>query len=701
MKNQTWLLTTLFLATWGFVASCPAAESSGDKEQQLLKTYEVNKKVCDFAPQEDLSTPESAYAAINRIQASGEQVGWRRLNASDNPSQIPEDAPKLEIAPEIAQMRLNARIVEVRVCKGDQAAVIAELTRTSKPALFDIRFFVLEKGRWMNRGQPGPTKTLEEARNNIIRSFARFYPRPARQPVSDPAAYLASFVEFLKSNAQDPKAFVMKALAEHKVTIMGEIHHRPSYWAFNASLVTDPAFARNVGTIYLELPLNDQGLVDKFLADPDFNTAPVIEMLRDQLWMGWPDQPMLDFFMTVWRVNQDLPSNQRLRIVLVDMLRPWKEIIKKGDWAKFDVDRDKLMAENILKDLREHSQDVRNALFIVGVGHTGKDLRFFEGTPLRMAGWHLREAMGKQVYAIFQHCCIMSNMGDVKGRLCEGLFESAFAALDNKPMAFPLNTGPFGKQPYDRAPEEPVAGTYRDGFDAYLYLGPIEYELFSPLIAGFYTDEFVKEIDRRHQLLHGKGLVESYKFAKLDAEHFIRWMNNDWGQPRWTWSNKVLGPLDTWQYGSKENIQERMIASAKANPQEVQTAARLLFEAIRTADYKRDWKSRDKWNRFLPNTCAYMASSGFNEWVFWICDNFKNNPIQDVEVGEVSWRKSKDPTRGSELAVVGYKLTLKDGTVLEGKLPFYYSPGDGVWNGMWGLDWHIKYPSGLPAKSTP
>jgi hypothetical protein len=37
---------------------------------------------------------------------------------------------------------------------------------------------------------------------------------------------------------------------------MGEVHHRPRYWAFNASLVADPLFAERVGTIYMELPSN-------------------------------------------------------------------------------------------------------------------------------------------------------------------------------------------------------------------------------------------------------------------------------------------------------------------------------------------------------------------------------------------------------------------------------------------------------------
>ena len=37
------------------------------------KVYEVNRKVCDFPDRNDFSTPEAAYAAINRVIASGDQ----------------------------------------------------------------------------------------------------------------------------------------------------------------------------------------------------------------------------------------------------------------------------------------------------------------------------------------------------------------------------------------------------------------------------------------------------------------------------------------------------------------------------------------------------------------------------------------------------------------------------------------------------
>jgi hypothetical protein len=138
-------------------------------------------------------------------------------------------------------------------------------------------------------------------------------------------------------------------------------------------------------------------------------------------------------------------------------------------------------------------------------------------------------------------------MGGVKGYICGGLFDSAFEALERRSVAFPLTSGPFGEQPFDAFSDRPALGSYRDGYSAYLYLGPLGDEVFSPLIDGFYTDEFVKELDRRYQLMFGKGLVEGCHLAGLDAGSFIKWMSTSWGQPRESW--KRLGSMKAWQYG--------------------------------------------------------------------------------------------------------------------------------------------------------
>jgi hypothetical protein len=380
--------------------------------------------------------------------------------------------------------------------------------------------------------------------------------RDERPPIGDPAAHLRPFVDFLKREGKDPQQFVLDGIGKHRVVILGEIHNRPRYWAFNTALVRSPDFARRAGVIYLELPSHDQPLVDRFLAAARYDPEPVIDMLRDMMEAGWPDQSTLDFCRTVWEVNQKLPQPQRLRIVLADMARPWREIQRREDWGKYDVDRDQFMAESIVRDLQQHAADKRHALFIVGYAHAMMNLTQPGGAPMKSAGWHLRERLGEaNVFAVFPHGPVITDRGQVSGRLALGLFDTAFAALGNKPMAFPLDRGPFGQMIFDADPDRLTSDPYGKGYHAYLYLGPVEGEILSPLIPGFYTDEFVRELDRRSRVMWGRGLVESGTVRRLDGASYTAWRSQYWGQPR-GWSAEMLGPLEAWHYGS--HFQEAM-----------------------------------------------------------------------------------------------------------------------------------------------
>ena len=184
--------------------------------------------------------------------------------------------------------------------------------------------------------------------------------------------------------------------------------------------------------------------------------------------------------------------------------------------------------------------------------HTGLNLKYFENSPVKMAGWYLREELGPdKVYAICQHQCVITNDGSMIGRLRRGLFDSAFAAVNNKPMVFPLDVGPFGKEPFDAAPDfPPMSSSYRDGYNAYLYLGLLGTEIFSPLIEGFYTDEFAMEIDRRYRVMRKQGWAERYGQNKTDGKTLTTWMSSGWGIPRSYWQENSLGPMNAWHYGS-------------------------------------------------------------------------------------------------------------------------------------------------------
>jgi hypothetical protein len=103
---------------------------------------------------------------------------------------------------------------------------------------------------------------------------------------------------------------------------------------------------------------------------------------------------VLDFFKTVWEVNQGRPKERRLRVILADTQRPWKAVIKRDDFAKLYFDRDRFMAESILRDLKEHSAEPRHALFIVGYLHAMVNLTA-GSEPFKSAGWRLRDTLGQ------------------------------------------------------------------------------------------------------------------------------------------------------------------------------------------------------------------------------------------------------------------------------------------------------------------
>lgn len=131
-------------------------------------------------------------------------------------------------------------------------------------------------------------------------------------------------------------------------------------------------------------------------------------------------------------------------------------------------------------------------------------------------------------------------------------------------------------------------------------------------------------------------------------------------------------------------------AGAMEHPEEIVEATEQLFEKIRNADYEHFLKKDVHWNSF-PIVGYYQTHHWFDHLVKWICTTFQDNPIIQVELGEV-FENPEIINKKKELPTIPYKLTLKDGTVLEGNLPFEYNfdGGKGHWHGIQGIDWHLK-----------
>jgi hypothetical protein len=257
------------------------------------------------------------------------------------------------------------------------------------------------------------------------------------------------------------------------------------------------------------------------------------------------------------------------------------------------------------------------------------------------------------------------------------LFETAFARLANRPMAFPLDHGPFGEQLFDASLDLVTSDPYRAAFDAFLYLGPLENEIVSPLIPGFYTDEYAREVDRRYRLMNGRGLDADPEIGEVSGEALRRLRAQWWGQPRREWQK--LGPLDAWHFGSawKDQARAAKQRAALEHADEIRQEAARLFEAIRHADYTKP----QAWRTFPSPDVEYWVHRDAPGWTRWVCAHFRTNPIAQVDLGEVKLEANGRPA-------VPYRLRLEDRTVLEGVLPFEWRANSGRWEGLEGLDWH-------------
>jgi len=89
-------------------------------------------------------------------------------------------------------------------------------------------------------------------------------------------------------------------------------------------------------------------------------------------------------------------------------------------------------------------------------------------------------------------------------RVAEGLWDSAFQAVGNKPAAVSLENSLFGRETYfGNLTHRSASGqTMSDAYDALIFQGPLEKLRLSASIDWIYTDEFKKEMERRYKMTY-------------------------------------------------------------------------------------------------------------------------------------------------------------------------------------------------------
>ena len=488
-----------------FMFGCrEAVQAKNDYE-----TIVVGKRIGEFPEKYSKESPLDAFVAVSYITANGKEGMWRSystyriryLMAGEN---VP-DRPMTG-----RDTYLNRQVVECIVYRDSTAAV---LTVGSRDSSCLMRYLSKEGGRWLNVGE-GMASGLTGARKAAVDKLPRMASLiPRTEQVEKAPTDTVRFVNYVKTHGQPPHRYILEKLAKHKIVVYGEHHRRKVSWNLLRQVIREPEFARTTGTVFFELPSHKQADLDRFYAQEHPDTDILLDIFGCEQVYGWHDKDEFDFMVALWHLNRELPEDRKIKVVLADYQMPWDRMKSADDVKAFpDKDRNRHMADVVEQTMKANT-DGRHALFIVGYMHALKSNRLrglyasaSEDLAAALpAGAQLADRFSaEEVFCIFPHVLPSSNFGKIDGKIRHGIFDYAFEANGNVPVAFDLVTGPFGAEPFDAALEirfDAAAGNYADNFDGYVFFQALDEEVNGSKLCELITDEFVGEIKRRAALM--------------------------------------------------------------------------------------------------------------------------------------------------------------------------------------------------------
>ena len=188
----------------------------------------------------------------------------------------------------------------------------------------------------------------------------------------------------------EPIAAILEQFQAHSVVALGEVHGDLNSLKLRLALIRDPRFAHTVNDVVVEVGnARYQDQIDRYIRGEDVPASIVREACRNTTNhnMG-PDYPSFEeIFHAVRALNQSLPADRKIRILLGDPPFDWSKVQTVHDLYRDD--RDKFVVELVI---RESLAKKRRTLIVYGHGH------YFRGNPLSIVS--RLGAAGHKVFSI-------------------------------------------------------------------------------------------------------------------------------------------------------------------------------------------------------------------------------------------------------------------------------------------------------------
>lgn len=361
--------------------------------------------------------------------------------------------------------------------------------------------------------------------------FSHAYAAPQKKDIPD---RLRPYIQTLKRQGKEPVQFVMEQFQQHDLILFDDAWHPAAEpFEFYCRLIGSPAFHKKVKYIFLEVvSINHQVHLDRYFNADTQDPRLLYPAFQDDFsGEGWPLKTYFDLMQAIYRVNRTLPAEDRLKVVAVNAPVYWPGIRTARDLELFRkslIGNDYLMYKVILHSL-DNFKSKRKGIFLTNTRHAYKAIKNKEGQYFWNCGtffhvWH----PGKTFSIRFHNMALMvyerkkpeagtavTTQGLERYRFAwvrmeNGLWDSAFKALGNRPLGFSLKGNVFGSAPYvgNHVQAAAPGQTMLNANDGIIFLAPLENLHNTETVDWLYTPAFKKELVRRFRILYTPEQLE-------------------------------------------------------------------------------------------------------------------------------------------------------------------------------------------------
>lgn len=173
--------------------------------------------------------------------------------------------------------------------------------------------------------------------------------------------------QFAKTAAEKPVELVLRAARSNRIVFLADIHNSTATKELAAQAVQRIAAGPGLDAIIVEIGADQQPYLDQYFDRPQEDAAILLSHGRALGEPGAATRAMLDLYHAVWKLNEKLGADQRIRVIAADLPNwPPERTPSPGELAHLMSKRDEQMYNVISNDVLALMPEARILIFMTG-----------------------------------------------------------------------------------------------------------------------------------------------------------------------------------------------------------------------------------------------------------------------------------------------------------------------------------------------